>query len=489
MDMQRCALLVNPNLPTDNQFESALRVSGWQFQTADSTTRAQAEMAKEPFNVGVLVVGPETMNGQHDEIVQMLRRSDGTEWLCVSDRQWLEDEEARDLIGGYCFDFHTLPLDLERFGFALGHAWGMAEMKRKQLHVASDNHILVGESACMKEVIARINKSAQVDAPVLITGESGTGKELVARAIHHASPRRDGPFIAVNCAALPASLIQSELFGHEKGAFTGASARKIGRMEAADGGTIFLDEIGDLSPELQVNLLRFLQEKTIERIGGHESISLNVRVIAATHVDLEAAIGDGRFRADLFYRLNVLPLVMPPLREREGDIPLLAEHFFQMFSSESHPRLKGFSRRAIAAMTRYDWPGNVREFINRVRHAMVMCEHRLVEPADLGHERRQNGRDNGVTLAEARARADKTSLLAALRHHGYNVTRAAAQLGISRLSLYRLLEKYQIPLRSVDAVTPRHQKELSHEGASSTSAKRSGASRNVHPDSPTRRGR
>jgi len=251
------------------------------------------------------------------------------------------------------------------------------------------------------------------------------------------------PFIAVNCGALPTNLIQSELFGHEKGAFTGAHQRKIGRIESAAGGTLFLDEIGDLALDLQVNLLRFLQEKTIERVGGTEKIHVDVRVIAATHVDLERAVKEGRFREDLYYRLNVLHLNVPSLREREQDIELLARFFFDKFAKEKNRNVKGFRRDTLQAMNDYEWPGNVRELINRIRRAMVMCDNRLITTADLGLERRLSQR-RLTTLDEARTRAEKEAIQYSLRFNRNNVSQAARQLGVSRVTLYRLMEKYQI---------------------------------------------
>jgi DNA-binding NtrC family response regulator len=304
---------------------------------------------------------------------------------------------------------------------------------------------MVGTSPVMQALFRDIRKVGAVDAPVLIQGESGTGKELTALAIHARSRRAGAPFMAVNCGALPANLIQSELFGHEKGAFTGAHQRKIGRIEAAAGGTIFLDEIGDLSLDLQVNLLRFLQAKTIERVGGTQSLQVDVRVIAASHVDLERAVAEGRFREDLYYRLNVLHLRVPALRERESDIELLARFFFEKFAKEKNPQVRGFSQQALQVMNTYAWPGNVRELINRIRRAMVMCENRLIAPGDLGLERRGVKRTIR-TLGGARAAAEKEAIRYALQYARNNVSRAARELGISRVMLYRLKQKYGIAI-------------------------------------------
>jgi DNA-binding NtrC family response regulator len=292
-----------------------------------------------------------------------------------------------------------------------------------------------------------------VDAPVLITGESGTGKELTALAIHERSARSAGLFMVVNCGALPVNLIQSELFGYEKGAFTGAQHRKIGRIEAASGGTVFLDEIGDLPFEMQVNLLRFLQEKTIARVGGNEQIHVDTRIIAATHVDMEKAVKERQFREDLFYRLNVLRLKTPALRNRQGDIELLAKYFFDQFSHEKRPNVKGFSPAAMDAMKNHTWPGNVRELINRTRRAMVMCESRLISPADLGLER-LTPRHPVLTLDQVRARAEEEAVRNAIEGSRGNLSVAARNLGVSRVTLYRLIEKYGIKTQLEPSISP-----------------------------------
>jgi DNA-binding NtrC family response regulator len=277
----------------------------------------------------------------------------------------------------------------------------------------------------------------------MLIGESGTGKELAAQAIHHLSARSDKAFIAVNCAALPAELIQSELFGHEKGAFTGAHDRHIGRFEAANGGTLFLDEISDLPLELQINLLRFLEEREIERVGSHNSIAVDARVIAASHQDLAVAVKEGRFREDLYYRLNVLQLQLPRLCDRRDDIAVLAEHAFQRFFSEIQPRARGFSNAALRAMEQYHWPGNVRELNNLVCRAMVMAERRSITPADLGLEDYclQSPQTKGLTLEESRMRAAKKAIEAGLRRTRNNVSQTARELRVSRTTLYRLMDE------------------------------------------------
>ncbi|WP_287981595.1 sigma-54-dependent Fis family transcriptional regulator [Acidiphilium sp.] len=305
---------------------------------------------------------------------------------------------------------------------------------------AAADRVMVGQSPAMLRTFELIRRFAPVDAPVLITGETGTGKELAARAIHDRSNACDGRFVAINCAALPASLIASELFGYEKGAFTGAAARRVGLIEMADGGSLFLDEIGDLPLELQGHLLRFLQEGQIFRLGGREPVSVRTRVIAATHVDLHRAIEDGRFREDLFYRLNVLQIEMPPLRARDGDIELLAMVVLRSAVRELGLAIDGFSPEALAALRRHGWPGNVRELVSTVRRAAVMASGRLIEAADLALPAPREPARQRVATGPHGA-IDREAVLAALARCGQNRARAARELGIARVTLYRVLQR------------------------------------------------
>jgi DNA-binding NtrC family response regulator len=376
---------------------------------------------------------------------QLTSSNDEIEWIALVLPDILSDKAVCKLIKTHFHDFHTLPIDVPRLLLTLGHAHGKGLLDGLCNEPIEKNgqYGMIGTSKAMRKLYQHIAKISDTDAPVLISGESGTGKELAARAIHQLSPRKEGPFIAVNCAALPENLIQSELFGHEKGAFTGAYQRKIGRMEAATGGTIFLDEIGDLPKPLQVNLLRILQEQVIERLGSNREINLNVRMIAASHVNLELAVQAGTFREDLYYRLNVLGLKSPPLREREDDVEILATHFFEKFSAESRSAARGYSDSALRVMNRYSWPGNVRELINRVRQAVIMSENRLLNPANLGLEKRIIC-DISLTLEQARAHADNEIIRSALRRNKNNVSEAARQLGVSRATLYRLLQQTKL---------------------------------------------
>ena len=297
----------------------------------------------------------------------------------------------------------------------------------------------------MLQLYRQLEKVVTVDAPVLIGGESGSGKELVAHAIHQHSARGRGPFIAMNCGAIASSLIHSELFGYERGAFTGANQRKVGTIEAASGGVLFLDEIGDLPLDLQASFLRFLQEKVITRVGSTERVKVDVRVIAATYVDLARAVLEGKFRQDLYYRLNVLHLHVPPLRERKEDIPRLADAIFADNRHQKSSQVKGFSSEAIRAMVDHPWPGNVRELINRVQQAMIMSEHKLITAADLGLSV-ADAATAAPTLEELRSSIEREVIETSLRRHRNNVSETARQLGISRVTLYRMIDRLKIIL-------------------------------------------
>lgn len=324
---------------------------------------------------------------------------------------------------------------------------------------------LVGTSPAMRQLAELIDRFARTDEPVLITGESGTGKELAARAIHRRSARAGGPFVAVNCAAIPAALIASELFGYEKGAFTGATGRAKGQVEHAEGGTLFLDEIGDMPVDLQGYLLRFLQEGQITRVGGRETIRVNARIVAATNVRLRQAIAEGRFREDLFYRLNVLALEIPPLRERPDDITLLANHFLREAASQMGRTVTGFAPEALELLCRYQWPGNVRELMSAVRRAVVIGSGPTVATADLtGLETAPKTPpviNLGPTVAaqpESSPRpppgspAERELLLSVLAGTRENIALTARELGVSRVTLYRMLRRHAIvPSRGFNA--------------------------------------
>lgn len=415
-----------------------LRSVGWDV---DSCTLENA--VDKTCDVGLLRLQP--FHLEHPEAVKELISRSGTEWIAVLNQEVLRLQNVGDFVCEWFFDFHTLPFDVSRVQVTLGRAFGMARLRGQgTVHIDQPEHELLGDSKPIRELRKLLSKLAPTESPVLIRGESGTGKELVARTLHRQSQRHSKPFVAINCGAIPEHLIQSELFGHEKGAFTGAHQRKVGRIEAANGGTLFLDEIGDLPLELQANLLRFLQDKHIERVGGSQPIPVDVRVLAATHVDLEAAIEKERFREDLYYRLNVLQVATAPLRERNGDLSMLANHFSHFYSHETGRRPRSFSEDALIAMGKHDWPGNVRELANRVRRGLVLAEGRQIEARDLGLISQQAVAAPMGTLENYKHRAERQALCDVLNRHSDNLSIAAKVLGISRPTFYRLLHKHQI---------------------------------------------
>ncbi len=358
-----------------------------------------------------------------------------------------DQENAFTAIGRGAFDFFCKPVDLEALKVVIARAmflYGVEDKRREQMSTDHSQAFqgMIGKSPQMEAVYDKIRKVAAAEAAVLIVGESGTGKEMAARAIHMLSSRKAGPFIPINCGAIPENLLESELFGHEKGSFTGAHARKEGRIEAAQGGTLFLDEIGELAPQLQVKLLRYLQEGAVERVGGRSPVKVDARVICATNMDLRAAMAEGRFREDLYYRIGVIVISMPPLRDREGDIRHLAESLLNQLAAE-HDRALAFTTKAMDAMERYSWPGNVRELENRLRRAVIMAEGSQIAPADLELGGRAEAHQS-QGLAKAREAVEREMIERALAKYRGNLTRCAEELKISRPTLYELIEKLGI---------------------------------------------
>ena len=343
-------------------------------------------------------------------------------------------------------DWYAKPIQLEELRVILRRAIHIRHIEQEQSPDAPVGrkryHRLVGESAAMQKVFSLIQRVAPTDANVLVIGENGTGKELVAHAIHQASGRRDETFMPINCGAIPGALLESELFGHEKGAFTDAHRTREGRFELADKGTLFLDEIGDLPTLLQVKLLRFLQEHTIERVGGRETMKIDARVVAATNQDLKAMRGDGRFREDLFYRLSVVTIVVPPLRERGDDLRLLAEYFLEFYGRHHKRRIKGFTQSALRALTAHPWPGNVRELENRVQRAVILAQDAYLRPEDLDLEGDADPGEPLPTLQGARDAAEMRLIIEALTRNAGNITRAAKDVDVSRPTFHDLLRKH-----------------------------------------------
>jgi two-component system NtrC family response regulator len=357
-------------------------------------------------------------------------------------------EHAIRAVGAGAWDYLGKPADPERLRFVIDRAFHVARLEAENRALLEARALtrlpgLIGDSPAILRVCRLVEKVAATDIAIVLEGESGTGKEVVARAIHASGPRAPGPFVAINCAAIPANLLEAELFGYERGAFTGATRRQIGRIERAHGGTLFLDEIGDMPPELQAKLLRFLQEREIERLGGGEPVPVDVRVVAATHRDLRARIAEGAFREDLYYRLAEMRIDIPPLRERPGDAVLLANHFLRLFARELSRRVTGFTPDAAAAIDAYEWPGNVRELQNRVKRAVVVAEGRRVTREDLGLDP-ADGAPGLLNLRRVRERAELEAVRRALARAQGNISRAARLLGVSRPTLYDLLRQHQL---------------------------------------------
>lgn len=359
-------------------------------------------------------------------------------------------DTAVDAMRNGAYDFLTKPLSLDRLSLIVKRALAGRELEirhsslQQELDAKASFESIIGKSAEMQRIFQMVRKAADSKASVLITGESGTGKELIANALHNLSPRKNHPFIKVHCAALSETLLESELFGHEKGAFTGAAARKRGRFELANTGTIFLDEIGEINQNVQIKILRVLQDKRFERVGGEDTLEVDVRVIAATNRNLEEEIAQGRFREDLFYRLNVVHIQVPPLRDRKDDIPLMLNAFLDEFNRENNKSITGFDARSRSALYKYDWPGNIRQLRNCVESAVVMCSGNEITLEDLPPTVRGAAESNviqvpvGISMAEA----EKIIIQQNLASNQGNKSKTADILGIGRKTLHRKLEGY-----------------------------------------------
>lgn len=364
-------------------------------------------------------------------------------------------ETAVEAMKQGAYDFLTKPINLDHLDMLVARALKSRELEKKvvtlesQLNEKFGMENIIGESPAMKQVFEIIQQTAPTQASVLIQGPSGTGKELVAQAIHRLSTRAGGPFVAVHCAALSPTLLESELFGHEKGAFTGATVQRKGRFEMADGGTLFLDEVSEIDPSIQVKLLRVLEERTFERVGGEETIETDIRVIAATNRDLRAYVNQGKFREDLFFRLNVVDIPLPSLSERAGDIPLLSDRFLKEYCAKNNKRIEGLSADAVTLLAAYAWPGNVRELRNTIEKMVVLARSDRLSARDVPVNIREAvkghvgvGSRTPVLMAGSLADTERRKIMAVLEKNGGNRTRAADELGISRRTLHRKLREY-----------------------------------------------
>jgi two-component system NtrC family response regulator len=358
-------------------------------------------------------------------------------------------QNALEAISRGAYDFYQKPIEPEVLGLIVDRAYQLFEIEAENRRLATDSQEsaldgVIGSSKEMLSVCRLVEKVGPSEATSLVLGESGTGKELIAQALHRLSPRANKAFVALNCAAIPENLLESELFGYEKGAFTGAAKQTKGKIESVDGGTLFLDEIGDMPMSLQAKMLRFLQERVVERLGGRETIEVDVRIICATHRNLEQLIKSGEFREDLYFRISEIVIDIPALRDREGDRLLLAQVFLDKFAQKNSRSFRGFTEHARAEIDMYEWPGNVRELENRIKRAVVLAEGNRVSAEDLGFADGSNSAQT-LNLRQAREQVEREVIQRALAIHDNNVTHAAEAMGISRPSLYQLVKKLELP--------------------------------------------
>jgi two-component system NtrC family response regulator len=388
---------------------------------------------------------------------EILRAAPATKVIVITGNEERNSALRAVQLGAY--DFYQKPIDINELKIVIKRAFHIRAIEDENCRLMNALEQkttqfggMIGQCPQMEQIFSTIRKVASSDVPVFITGESGTGKELVARAVHAMSLRKERPFIPLNCGAIPENLLESELFGYEKGAFTGAHSRVQGKVEYAHNGTLFLDEIGELPANLQVKLLRFLQEKVIQRVGGRDDIVVDTRVVSATNIDIDKAIREGTFREDLYYRTAVINLHLPPLRERGSDIMLLANLFLRRFGEELNRKVKGFSTAAVEQLQSYEWPGNVRELENRIQRAVIMSDSPLLEPSALGFggtplPHRLPSAEK-MTLKEARDRVEKDMIVSVINQQNSNIAKAAESLGVSRPTLYDLMRKHGLDANS-----------------------------------------
>ena len=431
-----------------------LRMLRWSFEsyqvhTASNRTEALRQVAETRPPVVTLDLGLPPMPDDAVEglatLEQILSTAPDTKVIVVTGNE--DRANAVKAIGLGAYDFYQKPIDAEILSLIVDRAFKVWELEaeNRRLKQTGDETFfgITTASEPMQRVCRSIEKVAPTDASVLLLGESGTGKELLARAIHNLSDRKNAPFVAINCGAIPEALLESELFGHEKGAFTGAIRQVKGKIELAQRGTLFLDEIGDMPMSLQVKLLRFLQERVIERIGGRDQIAVDVRIICATNRNLHERIADGQFREDLFYRISEISIDIPPLRARGDDSVVLACHFVEKYGRSDNKRKLKLSAEALAALREYHWPGNVRELENRVKRAVILAESSLIGAADLDLQPTEVA-NTIPTLREAREKAERSILLDALNNAEGNLSVAAKMLGVSRPTIYSLLKQLNV---------------------------------------------
>ncbi len=447
-------LVVDDERSTREGLQRALR-GRYEVRLAENAERALEELADDAVDVMLADMRMPGMDG-----LTLLRRVQARHpaVICILLTAYGSVETAVEAMKQGAHDFLTKPVNLDHLDMLIARALRARDMesKTRQLEEQLDHKYglenIIGSAPAMQQVFETIRQAAPTQATVLITGPSGTGKELAAHALHRLSTRARGPFVAVHCAALSPSLLESELFGHEKGAFTGATARRRGRFEQADGGTLFLDEISEIDASIQVKLLRVLEERRFERVGGNETVEVDIRLIAATNRDLREMVAAGKFREDLFFRLDVVNIAMPPLAERSGDIPVLCDHFVKEFSVKNGKPVAGITADAVDLLSAYSWPGNVRELRNTIEKMVVLARGERLTARDVPPTIREAVRGkvppalahSGATPGEGSlAETERRKILAVLRKHDANRTRAAIELGISRRTLHRKLREYR----------------------------------------------
>lgn len=433
--------------PLSNQVSLALREARWNPLHA-ATPEEALRIAEHHHPLVGLVILPDPFDETgFQQARQLVTKLSSIEWIAALGREQVARLDVRRLIVERLRDFQVLPLDPTRLTVVLGHAYGLASIGRalRQLGIgaAPAPSGMIGTSSAMRDLYATIERVASTNLPVLIRGETGTGKELAARAIHEHSSRSTGPFVALNCAAIPTSLLQSELFGHEKGAFTDACETKTGLLEAAAGGTLLLDEIGDMPLRAQTSLLRFLEDRQVTPVGGTRPRTVDVRIIAATNTDLEKGILEKTFREDLFYRLAVVTLRTPSLLEREGDLEALALHFLEQAAKRLGKRIEGLDESGLAVLRKHPWPGNLRELRAAMLQAALVCKGRLITEHDL-EQSTASVTTPRTQLTDTLKSTEKTVLQQTLGANSWNIAQTSRALGVSRMTLYRLMTRHGI---------------------------------------------
>jgi two-component system NtrC family response regulator len=446
-DDKKLLLIVEDDLGLQKQMRWSF--SNYETLIASDREGALAQLRRfEPAVVTLDLGLPPDPDGASEGLAtldQILRLIPDTKIIVVTGNQ--DRANAVKAVGMGAYDFYQKPFDPDVLGLIVERAFRLhtLQQENRRLHEVTDSssHGIITRDAGMLAICRSVEKVAPSDATVLLVGESGTGKELLARALHELSPRSVKRFVAINCAAIPENLLESELFGYEKGAFTGASRQTRGKIEFADGGTFFLDEVGDLSPSLQAKILRFLQERVVERIGGREEIPVDVRIVCATHQNLKKLIEEGRFREDLYYRLSEIVISIPPLRERHGDATLLAHAFMSKFSRREGRAVRGFTQDALNLIECHSWPGNVREMENCIKRAVIMADGSQIGVTDLGLQP-SSDKPEPVNLRQVRDEAERMVITRILSRVDGNIAEAANLLGVSRPTLYDLIKRHGI---------------------------------------------